>query len=103
MRSTQKIERAYRVALGKVRLHQQRFRALLLRHYPAECAYCGLDVIEVLEAAHIVADADGGEASVANGRLLCPNHHRALDAGLLRWTGSSFVLTDQARPVPPSP
>lgn len=98
-----KVQRAYRLALGKVRLHQRRFRALLLRSYPAECAYCGLDVMEVLEAAHLVADADGGEASVENGRLLCPNHHRALDAGLLRWTGASFALSDPARPVPPEP
>lgn len=101
--STAKVERAYRLALGKVRLHQRRFRALLLLHYPAECAYCGLDVLEVLEAAHLVADAAGGDASVENGRLLCPNHHRALDAGLLRWTGTSLALSDPARPVPPEP
>lgn len=101
--STAKVEQAYRLALGKVRLHQRRFRALLLLHYPAECAYCGLDVLEVLEAAHLVADADGGDASVENGRLLCPNHHRALDAGLLQWTGGSFALSDPARPVPPEP
>lgn len=101
--STAKVEQAYRLALGKVRLHQRRFRALLLLHYPAECAYCGLDVLEVLEAAHLVADADGGDASVENGRLLCPNHHRALDAGLLQWSGGSFALSDLARPVPPEP
>lgn len=101
--STVKVERAYRLALGKVRLHQRRFRALLLLHYPAECAYCGLDVLEVLEAAHLVPDADGGDASVENGRLLCPNHHRALDSGLLRWTGRSFCLTNPARPVAPAP
>lgn len=101
--STPKVERAYRMALTKVRLHQRRFRALLLLHYPSECAYCGFDVLEVLEAAHLVADAAGGQSSVDNGRLLCPNHHRALDAGLLRWNGKSFSLSDPARPVAPAP
>lgn len=42
------IERSYREAKRLVRGHQRRFRQLLLKHYPAECAYCGLDVLQSL-------------------------------------------------------
>jgi hypothetical protein len=75
----------YALALVKVRKHQRAFRRLLLEHYSHECSVCGLDVVEILEAAHLKADKDGGEASVENGRLLCPNHHRALDSKLLEY------------------
>lgn len=72
------------------RTSQQKFRSLLLENFPNECAICGIDVVEVLEAAHLVAHAEGGAASLNNGRLLCANHHRAFDAGLYVWTGSTF-------------
>ncbi|NHN55996.1 hypothetical protein G9U51_09430 [Calidifontibacter sp. DB0510] len=99
------ITRSYTNALRKVRRHQQRFRGLLLQYYPQECAHCGLDILELLEAAHIEPDSEGGAASVANGRLLCANHHRALDRGLLHWDeqGGRFVQTDEAVDIPPLP
>ena len=73
---------SYKYGRAKIRNHQRRFRALLFRHYPAECWVCRFDQVEILEAAHLIPDADGGAATVENGRLMCPNHHRALDAGL---------------------
>lgn len=73
---------SYTYGRAKRRNHQRRFRALLFRHYEAECWICGFDQVEILEAAHMVRDADGGAATVENGRLMCPNHHRAFDAGL---------------------
>ena len=97
------IERSYREAKRLVRRHQRRFRQLLLKHYPAECAYCGLDVLQVLDAAHIKSDSEGGKASTKNGRLLCANHHRAFDAGILRWSGSAFEQVEGTRAVLPSP
>lgn len=99
---TVKVDRGYTTALHKVRLHQQRFRALLLQHYAHECAYCGTDLLTILEAAHLVPDAEGGEASVENGRLLCANHHRALDAGLIKWNGKRFTRNRKPA-VPPLP
>lgn len=97
------IERSYREAKRLVRRHQRRFRQLLLKHYPAECAYCGLGVLQVLDAAHLPSDAEGGAASAKNGRLLCANHHRAFDAGLLRWTGDEFEQVEGAATVLPTP
>ena len=73
------------------RTSQQEFRRRLLGSAPNECAICGLTLLDVLEAAHLVPHARGGSASEANGRLLCANHHRAFDARLYRWTGQAFV------------
>lgn len=73
------------------RTSQQAFRRLLLDTTARECVICGIDVPEVLEAAHLVPHARGGAASSENGRLLCANHHRAFDAGLYQWTGSEFL------------
>lgn len=94
---------SYANAFRRVRRHQRAFRQLLLRTYEAECAYCGLDVFEVLEAAHLIPDRDGGLPTSENGRLLCANHHRAFDAGLLRWDKKRFVAVKGAPVVLPAP
>jgi len=90
---------ADRRALVKVRANQARFRALLFEHLPAACALCGVAEPQVLDAAHLVPHAEGGPASVDNGRILCANHHRAFDAGLLRWEADSdtFRWTGEQR------
>lgn len=87
----------------QVRTFQGRFRRLLLNEYPNECAYCGLADVRLLDAAHITAVRDGGEATAENGRLLCANHHRAFDSDLLFWDPqtSTFQLTPGTGPVPP--
>lgn len=77
--------------LVRRRRSQQAFRQRLLSHSPNECTICGIDVVDVLEAAHLESHASGGLASSENGRLLCANHHRAFDVGLYRWTGMEFV------------
>src|SRR5699024_3936827 len=79
-------ERRYIERVTRSRLHQAPLRSAALRHYsPAACHYCGLDVLEILEVAHIEPDSAGGAASVDNVRLLCANHHRAFDRCLLTW------------------
>lgn len=77
--------------LASQRTSQYEFRRRLLESVPRECAICGIRLLEVLEAAHLVPHARGGRASSENGRLLCANHHRAFDARLFRWTGEDFV------------
>lgn len=77
--SAKPIEKDYKYYLAKHRSHQRRFRTLLLAHYEPECIVCGLDEIAILEAAHLIADAEGGLPTVENGRLMCPNHHKAFD------------------------
>lgn len=94
---------AYDYGIVRRRNHQRAFRALLFRHYEPVCHVCGLDQIEILEAAHIVPDSAGGASSVENGRLLCPNHHRAHDAQLFKLEDGNAVWSAQAKPglIPP--
>ncbi|MGY5319796.1 hypothetical protein ACXA45_11235 [Neomicrococcus lactis] len=54
------VEAAYKFVRTKTRLHQSKFRQLLLQNYPATCLVCGLSQIAVLEAAHIISDSAGG-------------------------------------------
>lgn len=97
-------ERRYIERVTKHRLHQSPLREAALRAYGARCMYCGLDIEEILEAAHVIPDSEGGAASVANIRILCANHHTALDAGLLTVTaGGQVVAVPGAPTVLPRP
>lgn len=61
---------------------QRVFRSKLLE-LRGRCELCGISQPEILEAAHIKPKSEGGEDSSENGLLLCRNHHKAFDAGLL--------------------
>lgn len=74
------IERRYAISLVRRRMHQQAFRARVLEAYREQCAMCRLRHAELLDAAHIVPDAEsGGVAAVRNGLSLCTLHHAAFD------------------------
>jgi putative restriction endonuclease len=76
--------RAYATAAVKVRLHQRRFRALVVSAYQERCAICHLGHSELLDAAHILPDRDErGRPEVPNGLSLCKIHHGAYDANIL--------------------
>lgn len=94
-------ERRYIERVTKQRLHQAPLREAALRKFGSRCMYCGLDVPEVLEAAHVIPDSKGGAASTANIRILCANHHTAFDAGLIVLDGDQLVPAEGAREVPP--
>lgn len=83
------IEREYGRALVKVRRHQKAFRDLLLHELPPRCEYegCAITSLAILEAAHIIPDSEGGKPVFENGLLLCRNHHRAMDSGLMKYDG----------------
>lgn len=83
------------------RSHLRAFRHELMRHHPSGCSFCGLDQVEVLEPAHLVPPALGGASIVENGRLLCANHLRSFEQGVLRWDGSQFVESAPWLRVPP--
>ena len=81
---TDTVERRYAVREAKVRLHQARFRGLVLPAYRDRCAICSLKEMRLLDAAHIVSDAMvGGTAEIRNGLSLCTIHHRAFDHDLV--------------------
>lgn len=83
-RATEGIERKYVSRWTKQRLHQQRFRENVLSAYNMSCAICDMPHAQLIEAAHIVADADdAGIPIVSNGMALCRVHHTAYDKHLL--------------------
>lgn len=68
----------------KVRLHQHRFRELVLGAYGHRCTICKLGHTPLLDAAHIIADRDErGKPEVTNGLSLCKIHHTAYDVNIL--------------------
>jgi putative restriction endonuclease len=70
--------------LFRQRLHQREFRERVVRAYQHHCAICRLRRNELLEAAHILPDADPlGIPSVPNGLALCRLHHAAFDTNLI--------------------
>ncbi len=76
--------KAYVTREVKHRLHQQRFRYLVLAAYRDQCAMCRLRHIELLDAAHILPDRDErGNPEVTNGLSLCRIHYRAYDVDIL--------------------
>ena len=67
-----------------MRMHQGRFRGIVLPAYSDRCAVCRLKEERLLDAAHIVGDLEErGEAVVTNGLSLCSIHHRAFDENLV--------------------
>jgi putative restriction endonuclease len=72
--------RRYITAVVRVRMHQRSFRERVLEAYRRQCAFCRFRHEEMLDAAHIVADAHPeGEPTVQNGLALCTLHHSAFD------------------------
>ncbi len=78
------IRRAYVTSIVRQRLHQRAFRERVLAAYREQCALCQLRHQELLDAAHIVGDAEEeGDPVVSNGLALCKLHHSAFDAFFL--------------------
>jgi putative restriction endonuclease len=78
------IQKSYTLRIIKQRLHQGTFRERVLRAYREQCAFCRLKHLELLDAAHIVADSDPeGEPAVTNGISLCKLHHAAFDSNIV--------------------
>lgn len=78
------IERRYVVRQVKQRIHQAQFRGAVLPAYQDRCAICRLKELRLLDAAHIVGDAEElGMPEISNGLSLCSIHHRAFDEDLV--------------------
>jgi putative restriction endonuclease len=76
--------RRYATREVRVRLHQHRFRQLVLGAYGGKCAVCSLREASLLQAAHIIEDRDPqGAAAIINGIALCAIHHLAYDRNVM--------------------
>ncbi len=80
--------KAYATRSVKQRLHQHRFRELVLSAYKGRCTVCSLGakdrLMRLLDAAHILPDHDvRGKPEIPNGLSLCKIHHSAYDLNIL--------------------
>ena len=78
-------ERRYALREIKARLHQASFRDAVLSAYRGRCAISHLPEPRLLDAAHIIMDADEqlGQPVISNGLPLTKIHHAAFDAHLI--------------------
>jgi putative restriction endonuclease len=83
--------------LVRVRLVQSFFRNAVLASYEYRCAICRLDLLELLNASHIIPWRANIErrADPRNGLALCSIHDRAFDRGLLTITESLTVRSSK--------
>lgn len=78
------VRREYQTAAVKRRLHQHRFREMVLGAYRRRCSMCHLGHVLLLDAAHIIPDHDDrGLPEIPNGLALCKIHHSAYDTNIL--------------------
>ena len=79
------IERRYALRSVKQRLHQAWFREAVISAYNGRCALSNLPEQRLLDAAHIISDADEklGQPVDSNGIPLSKIHHAAFDAHLI--------------------
>lgn len=77
------VAQRYAERLARVRLHQPLFRERVLVSYQTSCAVCHLRHRDLLDAAHILPDSEGGQPIVPNGIAMCRLHHGAFDHGML--------------------
>ena len=77
------IVKRYNERIVKTRYHQPLFRARVIHAYAERCAVCRLPFTELLEAAHIRPDSQGGSTKISNGMSLCKIHHGAYDADII--------------------
>jgi len=74
------IRRGYITRQTRQRIHQRTFRDRVLAAYRTQCTICRFRHAGMLEAAHIIPDADPeGDPVVSNGLSLCKLHHAAYD------------------------
>ncbi|ETX13393.1 hypothetical protein OCH239_10450 [Roseivivax halodurans JCM 10272] len=79
------VERRYGLRQVKQRLHQATFRAAVMSAYGGRCALSRLPVTRLLDAAHIMPDANEalGQPLVQNGLPMSKIHHSAFDSQLI--------------------
>lgn len=84
-----------REAIVKIRENQGRFRQQLIDKYQHKCALCGINMNELLFASHIKpwsVSEDKEKIKVNNGILLCSNHDKLFDNGLISFDDDGNIL-----------
>ncbi len=88
-----------RETLVKVRINQDKFRNGLIEKYGGKCCLCGMNHLSMLVASHIKpwSKSDKNEKlDIENGLLLCPNHDKLFDAGLISFDlNGEIIISNQ--------
>jgi putative restriction endonuclease len=79
---------------------QARFKLEVFQRYGPRCPLSGIEVPQMVEAAHLRGDADGGSSDARNGLPMNAAIHRAFDAHL--FAINPDTLTAEACPGGPS-
>ncbi|MEY9875981.1 putative restriction endonuclease [Streptacidiphilus sp. MAP12-33] len=79
---------------------QARFKLEVFQRYGPHCPLSGIAIPQMIEAAHLRGDADGGTSDARNGLPMNAALHRAFDAHL--FAINPDTLTAEARPGGPS-
>lgn len=77
------LAKRYNERVVRSRHHQPLFREMVLHAYDRRCAVCRLPFAELLDAAHIQPDSEGGAATLPNGLAMCKIHHGAYDRNII--------------------
>jgi len=75
--------RVRKTATHKVRPNQKAFSIAARKYYGTTCAFCGISVPILLDAAHIIPYEKDGPNDPRNALILCATHHRAFDEGMV--------------------
>lgn len=78
------------------KVRSAKFRRDVFTLYSGRCAMCGIQG-RLTEAAHIIPVNDDGSDEICNGVLLCRNHHRAFDLGLLAIRGDYKIVLNRRK------
>lgn len=82
----------------RVRTVQGFFRRAVLASYESRCAMCGINIVELLNASHIIPWRSDVKrrADPTNGLALCSLHDRAFDRGLLTVDTSLRIVVSKS-------
>lgn len=88
-----------RTALIKTRVNQSSFRDRLFALHKKCCiTNCGVSAKELLIASHIIPWSQSDKyqkLNVNNGLMLCPNHDKLFDAGLISFDSAGKIMISQ--------
>lgn len=78
--------------LKKIRRNQSHFKLNLIQLYGLKCMISGVDIPELIDAAHIISYSSSGINHTNNGLLLRVDLHRLFDANLIRINPKTFKV-----------
>lgn len=71
--------------------NQRAAKQIAFRHFLPKCLICGWDIS--VDIHHIVPKKEGGKNEPTNLAVLCPNHHRMAEMGLISRTDLTQYVT----------